>query len=443
MARVTVNDGITSVAVPGGATKDLRVETSLYGNETLLRTLDGTGIKQTQGQKKNILVSGEGRLPPGLDNIEFCRQLSISVEQDYCSPVSYVVFCERPTEVWDHQNQRISWSMQCREYQPGGIAYIRIQREFELQYTLSNNVLRSFELQYGISNTVTSNNFEIRYGIFTAVTSNNFEMRYSVAFVTSNNFEMQYSVAFVASNNFETRYSIFTAVTTSYDMRWGILEAPPSDMTETWTAADTLIVLPRNCDTGQPWAASTWLSPADDDGQIKDNAWNEPDTLKSTLDMENVFSTNYVCTYRIFLGSNYTSYSHEFILMFNWDRTTASTAVPVPNTGFRIRHTTWGAGAQYYTYLNEYVNGASVSTGSKVVIHNSAGEWCDLTVTRSGSSVTVDMVMATTGTDQITMTLANANESKALGLYHFINNSASPVGDPGNYKLDNIAVVQS
>lgn len=48
------------------------------GGSSVLRMLDGTGIKQTHWQKLRTRISGRGRYPPGLDGLDYSTSMQIA-----------------------------------------------------------------------------------------------------------------------------------------------------------------------------------------------------------------------------------------------------------------------------------------------------------------------------------------------------------------------------
>lgn len=61
---------IGSIDLPMLAGLDLEQSYEPIGGETILRTVGGTGIKQTTWQKLRTIISGSGWIPAGLDSLD-------------------------------------------------------------------------------------------------------------------------------------------------------------------------------------------------------------------------------------------------------------------------------------------------------------------------------------------------------------------------------------
>ena len=78
-SRITVNDGVTSVNVDGRASLQLRINRATAGGATNLRMADGSITRQVAWEKDRVTVTCAGWTPPGLDSIDWSRQITLTV----------------------------------------------------------------------------------------------------------------------------------------------------------------------------------------------------------------------------------------------------------------------------------------------------------------------------------------------------------------------------
>lgn len=69
---------IGSIEIPQHACLDLDQTFEPIGGETILRSINGAGIKQTTWRKTRTTISGGGWSPPGLDAIDYTQQQIIA-----------------------------------------------------------------------------------------------------------------------------------------------------------------------------------------------------------------------------------------------------------------------------------------------------------------------------------------------------------------------------
>lgn len=69
---------IGALEIPNRAALDLEQTYEPMGGETTLRTIDGTGIKQTTWAKTRITITGGGWMPPGLSALDTAGQLVVA-----------------------------------------------------------------------------------------------------------------------------------------------------------------------------------------------------------------------------------------------------------------------------------------------------------------------------------------------------------------------------
>lgn len=69
---------IGSVEISRLSALDLEQSYEILGGETILRTIDGTGIKQSTWSKLRTTISGGGWLPPGLATLDVTTQQTVA-----------------------------------------------------------------------------------------------------------------------------------------------------------------------------------------------------------------------------------------------------------------------------------------------------------------------------------------------------------------------------
>lgn len=79
---------IGAIEIPNRAALDLEQTYEPMGGETTLRTVDGTGIKQSTWRKTRTTLTGGGWIPPGLSTLDTTAQLVIACIAPAPSPAT-------------------------------------------------------------------------------------------------------------------------------------------------------------------------------------------------------------------------------------------------------------------------------------------------------------------------------------------------------------------
>jgi len=118
VSQITVYDGTSTVNVDADATGELSESFENLGGSTIIRMLDGTGVKQENWTKWRITLVGRGWVPPGLWDLDYTQQLTLTVQDPNESPSftkQYTVWGSRPNEEWDINAAQFRWTMICEE----------------------------------------------------------------------------------------------------------------------------------------------------------------------------------------------------------------------------------------------------------------------------------------------------------------------------------------
>jgi len=116
MTAPTSQVTVGAVDVSGYCTQNVSVQYSQIGGTTILRQMDGTGVKQTAWTKKRFTVTGDGRAPTALRDLDYSSSLSVTVPdpEEVGGTKSYTVFAEI-TEQHQINAGRASWTLTCEE----------------------------------------------------------------------------------------------------------------------------------------------------------------------------------------------------------------------------------------------------------------------------------------------------------------------------------------
>lgn len=116
MTAPTSQVTVGAVSVSGYCTQSVSVQYQQIGGSTILRQMDGTGIKQTAWTKTRFVVTGNGRAPTALRALDYSAALSVTVPdpEEVVGTKTYTVFAELSEQ---HQINagRASWSLTCEE----------------------------------------------------------------------------------------------------------------------------------------------------------------------------------------------------------------------------------------------------------------------------------------------------------------------------------------
>ena len=116
VSQITVDDGTTTVNVSGLASLGLEQSfRPVDGGSTVTRFLDGTAIKQTHWNKREITIRGKGWVPSGLlDDIDYSKSLTLTIQDD-SGTVEYTVFARPPMENWNINAASTDWTLTAEE----------------------------------------------------------------------------------------------------------------------------------------------------------------------------------------------------------------------------------------------------------------------------------------------------------------------------------------
>ena len=108
-SRVTIYDGTTTVNVDARATLGLTIDITDAGGGTNLRMADGTITRQVAWEKKRITLTCNGWTPPGLDNIDWSKSITLTVPKPG-GTVQYIGYCPQPQDTREASDQiTCSW----------------------------------------------------------------------------------------------------------------------------------------------------------------------------------------------------------------------------------------------------------------------------------------------------------------------------------------------
>ena len=111
MSLMTLFDGTTTVIVEANASFGFKQGFSNLGGSAILRTIDGTGIKQTLWRKLAITISAYGWIPHGLNDLDYDQELTLTIidQDDTDATKQYTVFGEKPQNNMDVFNAKFEW----------------------------------------------------------------------------------------------------------------------------------------------------------------------------------------------------------------------------------------------------------------------------------------------------------------------------------------------
>ena len=81
----------------------------------ITRSWFGTGGKTTRFQKKTITVSGQDVLPPELRDLDYSKELTVTVVTGFGTEVFLCIAEPGATETWAMKAGRVSWSLPMEE----------------------------------------------------------------------------------------------------------------------------------------------------------------------------------------------------------------------------------------------------------------------------------------------------------------------------------------
>lgn len=115
-SMITIDDGVTNVSIDAYATIGLQQDfDAVGGGSSVLRMVDGTGVKQVQWQKLKITIQGYGWQPPLLNAIDWTDELTITIHDYESTTKQYTVLADRPKESWNVQKASATWTLECEE----------------------------------------------------------------------------------------------------------------------------------------------------------------------------------------------------------------------------------------------------------------------------------------------------------------------------------------
>lgn len=107
--RIVVFDGTTTVVIENVPTLGAQFIPAAGGGAPI-RFLDGTLGNQRRWQKEEYSISGEGRMPSGLRDLDYAQLLTLTIETSLGSDV-YTGYSSGASETWNLTGGTISWNM--------------------------------------------------------------------------------------------------------------------------------------------------------------------------------------------------------------------------------------------------------------------------------------------------------------------------------------------
>lgn len=109
--RITVDDGVAAPVVLENDPSLIISHEPLEEGGSILRFLDGSAAKQDRWLKYRRDISGERKLPTGLQALSITGPLTVTVETGLGTSIYTCLSARGASEEWDLYGGSVGWSM--------------------------------------------------------------------------------------------------------------------------------------------------------------------------------------------------------------------------------------------------------------------------------------------------------------------------------------------